>query len=200
MLPPIIFAAGYTLKKQEFFHNFPYILLYGVGGTIIVFIILTGLTAFFNSFDFIIGPTEKLNIADCMLVACVLASTDTVAALAIIKADKYPKLNSILFGEGVVNDAVTILLFRTIKGYFVNNAGHSEFTWTMFFAISWDFIYLSLLSLTIGISLGLILSYSFKRFNSFREQALIETCMIMLTGYMSYLIPEIMHLSGIIEF
>ena len=36
-------------------------------------------------------------------------------ALAIIKQEAYPKLSGVLFGEGVLNDAVSILLFRTVS-------------------------------------------------------------------------------------
>ena len=49
--------------------------------------------------------------AECLLLASVLASTDTVAVLTLITPDKYRRLNAVLFGEGVVNDAVTILLY-----------------------------------------------------------------------------------------
>jgi NhaP-type Na+/H+ or K+/H+ antiporter len=38
-----------------------------------------------------------------------------VAALSIVKEKTYPTLNSILFGEGVVNDAVAILLFHAVE-------------------------------------------------------------------------------------
>ena len=48
-------------------------------------------------------------------MASVLCATDTVAALTIVKEKSYPTLNSILFGEGVVNDAVSILLFRAVE-------------------------------------------------------------------------------------
>jgi NhaP-type Na+/H+ or K+/H+ antiporter len=46
------------------------------------------------------------------LLASVLCATDTVAALTIVKEKRFPTLNSILFGEGVVNDAVAFLLFH----------------------------------------------------------------------------------------
>lgn len=38
-----------------------------------------------------------------------------MAALSIVKEKTYPTLNSILFGEGVVNDAVAILLFHAVE-------------------------------------------------------------------------------------
>lgn len=57
----------------------------------------------------------RLSSKDCLLLASVLCATDTVAALTIVKEKNYPTLNSILFGEGVVNDAVSILLFRAVE-------------------------------------------------------------------------------------
>ena len=48
------------------------------------------------------------------MLAAILCATDSVAALTIVKRRDHPKLNSILFGEGVINDAVSILLFRTV--------------------------------------------------------------------------------------
>jgi NhaP-type Na+/H+ or K+/H+ antiporter len=54
------------------------------------------------------------------LLASVLCATDTVAALTIVKEKSYPTLNSILFGEGVVNDAVAILLFHAVEGLIIS--------------------------------------------------------------------------------
>jgi sodium/hydrogen exchanger-like protein 6/7/sodium/hydrogen exchanger 8 len=35
-----------------------------------------------------------------------------------IKPNKYPKLFSIVFGEGMINDAVAIILFKVVGGIF----------------------------------------------------------------------------------
>lgn len=35
VLPPIIFAAGYNMKRKEFFKNFKNIVILGVGSTIL---------------------------------------------------------------------------------------------------------------------------------------------------------------------
>ena len=43
-LPPISFAAGYTLQKKKFFKYFYYINLYGILGTIITFVITIAVT------------------------------------------------------------------------------------------------------------------------------------------------------------
>lgn len=57
----------------------------------------------------------RLHTKECLLLAAVLCATDTVAALTIVKEKSFPTLNSILFGEGVVNDAISILLFRAVE-------------------------------------------------------------------------------------
>lgn len=48
LLPPMIFAGGYNLKKQNFGKNFKYILLFGLLGTIAAFGIIFGLTYLIN--------------------------------------------------------------------------------------------------------------------------------------------------------
>ena len=52
------------------------------------------------------------------MLASVLCATDTVAALTIVKERDFPQLNAVLFGEGIVNDAVSILIFETIMTVF----------------------------------------------------------------------------------
>jgi NhaP-type Na+/H+ or K+/H+ antiporter len=37
-----------------------------------------------------------------------------VASLTLLKASEFPKLFSIIFGEGLVNDAVAIILFKVV--------------------------------------------------------------------------------------
>jgi len=46
-----------------------------------------------------------------MLLSSLLCSSDVIAAISLIKYDEQPKLYSIVFGEGIVNDAVAIILF-----------------------------------------------------------------------------------------
>ena len=46
-----------------------------------------------------------------------LSSSDVVAAVSLISYEKEPNLYSIVFGEGITNDAVSIILFNTVKRY-----------------------------------------------------------------------------------
>lgn len=59
---------------------------------------------------------------EILLFASVISATDAVAALAFVKEESDPKLFPILFGEGVVNDAVCIVLYQIIKGFLDSGA------------------------------------------------------------------------------
>ena len=115
LLPPIVFAAGYTLSRKNFFTNISYIITYGIIGTIINFTLLSGFAYFWS--EIVLPKEQMISFTEAMYLACVLCPTDTVAAVGLVKEKDYPKLNAILFGESVVNDAISILLFRTIRNF-----------------------------------------------------------------------------------
>ena len=112
LLPPIVFGSAYALKKKNFIRNISYIMGLGVLGTVVAMLVVSTVLMYGNEYfkDPETGETWVLG-SECLLLASILASTDTVAVLTLITADKYEVLNSVLFGEGVVNDAVTILLY-----------------------------------------------------------------------------------------
>lgn len=137
-----------------------------------------------------------------------LCATDSVAALAIVKESEYPTLNSILFGEGVVNDAVSILIFKSVEQMIESGHEHAsnpdiidtrgvqigskEIGKTIL-----DFFILTLSSLGLGIAVGLISAFVFKQVKTLQHHPVLEIFLILLFGYSSYLIAEMLALSGI---
>lgn len=52
-----------------------------------------------------------------------LCASDAVAALTMVKYEESPRLFSCIFGEGIVNDAIAIILFQTVKKLLESNEG-----------------------------------------------------------------------------
>lgn len=68
LLPPIVFAAGFTLKKKEFFRNFGTITLFAVAGTFIS-TILFGLATYLLVIIRVVKPSHlgTAPLVECML-------------------------------------------------------------------------------------------------------------------------------------
>ena len=118
-----------------------------------------------------------------------LCSSDAVAAISIINYDAQPKLFSLVFGEGITNDAVSIILFNTILKYTVEE----EFTYDTPVVIIGNFLSLGLFSLLIGIGIALIASYIIKKFRFLTHSPVHEIMLVFCFGYLSYTISEMAH-------
>lgn len=106
-------------------------MIYGIGATILSFAIISGLSLFVNNLGWIraLGNFDEkvyLSTFQIMAFASATCATDSVAALTIISAEKYPKLFIVVFGEGTLNDAVAIIIFQTVKNLV---GGNQKFYW-----------------------------------------------------------------------
>ena len=62
------------------------------------------------------GPIPiDIDIMKLLLFTALLCSSDVVAAVSIVSYEAQPKLYSCVFGEGVFNDIVSIILFNTVE-------------------------------------------------------------------------------------
>lgn len=165
LMPPIIFAAGYNLKKRKFFEYFFYIFLYGVVGTIVCFLVTFGLTRIINeastpvaNADLIIkfsldqnAPRQTLQLSplNVLLFSATICASDAVAALTLI-GEQHDKVFSVVFGESMINDAVSIILFRSVS----HIGSDSRFDVQMAFHVIGNFLYILATSVGIGIFFG----------------------------------------------
>ena len=132
---------------------------------------------------------------EILLMCSLLCSTDVVAAISIVKYEKQPKLFSLIFGEGILNDAVCIILFDTVMEY---SGPHSEFTAITPFHIVGGFLKLSFLSVFVGFVIGIISSVVFANYRNLTHSSIIECSLVFCFGYLSYSVSELIHCSGII--
>ena len=127
-LPPIVFASGFNMQRKKFFQNIGNIVLFGLVGTIITFVSFSVITVIYKDYikggemTQVNGKTGVVTVLDLstmevILMCSLLCSTDVIAAVSLIKPEKQPKLFSLVFGEGITNDAVSIILFNTVINY-----------------------------------------------------------------------------------
>ena len=101
-------------------------------------------------------------------MGAIFAATDSVATLQVLDRDSTPGLFSLVFGEGVVNDAVSVVLLgavaSTAKGTDTAAAADDEPS-SAFAGGSFvlTFIYLLLTSLVLGTAAGLGIAAALKR-------------------------------------
>ncbi|KDP23553.1 hypothetical protein JCGZ_23386 [Jatropha curcas] len=189
LLPPIIFNAGFQVKKKQFFKNFTTILLFGILGTVISFCLIS-LGAFLLLKRTGIAP---LNLQDILAIGAILSATDSVCTLQVLSQDETPFLYSIVFGEGVVNDATSIVLYNAVQ-----SLNFSNIDATVTLKLLGSFLYLFFTSTLLGIAAGLLSAFIIKTLYFGRHSTDREVALMILMAYLSYLLAEFLNLSGIL--
>jgi len=196
LLPPIIFEAGYSLEKKEFFRNLGAIALYAFGGTIISTFIVGSLTFYFAQQGWITGISTT-NRMESLLFGALISAVDPVATLSIMNNPELEcnrLLYTLVFGESVLNDAVAVVLFKTFRKYYDEDA--PDLTAGMIPKILLDFSSMTILSILVGIGLGLMTSFIYKHTN-LRKFSNLESTLLFLCCYFCYATAEALELSGI---
>lgn len=191
LLPPIILNSGYELHQANFFSNLGSILTFAIPGTFISSLVV-GLILYVWTALGLDGI--NLEFVDALAIGATLSATDPVTILSIFNAYKVdPKLYTIIFGESLLNDAISIVMFETCQKFHGHKVGISSFfegfgLFFMTFTIS------TIIGMLIGILVALILKHS-----HIRRYPQIETCLVLLFAYESYFFSNGAHMSGIVS-
>ncbi|XP_063943303.1 sodium/hydrogen exchanger 1 isoform X3 [Daucus carota subsp. sativus] len=100
---------------------------------------------------------------------------------------------SILFGEGVVNDATSVVLFHAIQKYDL-----SDINVKTAFQFGGTFLFLFTTSTLLGVSVGLLSAFIMKKLHPGRHSSDREMALMILMAYLSYMMAELFDLSGIL--
>lgn len=198
ILPPIIFHAGYCLKRKYFFRNLGAILTYAIIGTTISSFVVGALM--YGCVQ-LMPPrmATSFTFLDTLYFGALISSTDPLTILAIFH-DLHVDVNlyALVFGESVLNDAVAIVLSSSIQNYGETyQSGIGGFETEAFFRSLGEFFRIFLLSLLIGAVMGCVTALMTK-FTRVRDFPLLESALFVLMSYSTFLMAEAAELTGIV--
>lgn len=177
------------MRRKKFFENLGNILIFGLAVTLVCFIIYTGLSWIvlkYMNLHMRQHVEERyepvsLTVLQLMLFTSLLCSSDVVAAVSIVDYNAQPKLFSCIFGEGVTNDIVSIVLFNVVTRL-------QEFPFDAMtpLIILGQFLSIAIVSIVIGVFFGFLTSLMFKHMRWLTSNAVTETFIMLAIGFISY--------------
>ncbi|KAJ4753131.1 Sodium/hydrogen exchanger [Rhynchospora pubera] len=133
---------------------------------------------------------EGLNLQDYLALGTIFSATDTVCTLQVLCQEETPRLYSLVFGEGVVNDATSVVLFNAIKQIDISSLESRTAV-----KVFGDFLYLFATSTILGVATGLLTAYALKTLYFGRHSTDREIALMSLMAYLSYMLAEVNTLS-----
>ncbi|XP_063750642.1 sodium/hydrogen exchanger 6-like [Eleginops maclovinus] len=199
LLPPIIFHAGYSLKRRHFFRNIGSILAYAFIGTVIscfvIGLIMYGIVSFMK----VVGQLGgDFFFTDCLLFGAIVSATDPVTVLAIFNELKVDvDLYALLFGESVLNDAVAIVLSSSIVAY--QPAGDNSHSFEGMAMLKSFGVFLGVFSgsFALGVATGFMTAL-ISKFTKLRDFPLLETALFFLMSWSTFLLAEACGFTGVV--
>ncbi|KAH8260336.1 hypothetical protein KR026_009691 [Drosophila bipectinata] len=191
LLPPIIFESGYNLHKGNFFQNIGSILVFAIFGTTISALVI-------GAGIYLLGLAEvafRLSFSESFAFGSLISAVDPVATVAIFHAlDVDPILNMLVFGESILNDAISIVLTASITQS--ANANAEASTGEAMVGALKTFCAMFFASAGIGVIFALISALLLKHID-LRKHPSLEFAMMLMFTYAPYVLAEGIHLSGI---
>jgi len=181
LLPAIVFAAGFDLRRKNFVAHMGLIISLSLSGTFLVFLVLL--------FGASLVRSTPLTLHHRLVMAAVLSSTDSIVSRAILPSRAFPSLHAIVFGEGVLNDVVAIVLSTAAAG--------SDVTPTML-SVWRGTLWILGASSAFGLAFGLGIAVMFRYATTLQEDdAVARPCaLFIIFNYINYVLAEVLGLSG----
>uniref|UniRef100_A0A669EYG5 Sodium/hydrogen exchanger n=1 Tax=Oreochromis niloticus TaxID=8128 RepID=A0A669EYG5_ORENI len=141
----------------------------------------------------------KMTMTDSFAFGSLISAVDPVATIAIFNAlNVDPVLNMLVFGESILNDAVSIVLTNTAEGFFSRSDNSTVTGWETFLQALGYFLNMFFGSAALGTLTGLISALFLKHFD-LRNTPSLEFGMMIIFAYLPYGLAEGIKLSGIMS-
>ncbi|XP_056625700.1 sodium/hydrogen exchanger 6a [Triplophysa dalaica] len=199
LLPPIIFHAGYSLKRRHFFRNLGSIIAFAFVGTVVSCVIIGSLMYGCVTLMKKIGQMDgDFFFTDCLFFGAIVSATDPVTVLAIFNELNVDNdLYALLFGESVLNDAVAVVLSSSIVAY--QPRGDNSHTFEAMAMLKSFGVFLGVFSgsFALGVATGVVTALVTK-FTKLRDLPLLETALFFLMSWSTFLLAEACGFTGVV--
>ena len=193
LLPPIIFSAGFLLKRQLFYDNFGVVFVMAFFGTCVSAAVISVGLFYMINYTSILYHVGKFSLMECIAFGFIISSTDPVTTLSVFTSLKVdPSLYYAVLGESILNDAVAITGFRVAVRFIQNDLSSTDVMFCMP-----NFVVIVVASTVIGYVFGIVLAFLFKHVD-FEFNRIIPVSIFLGVVYVPFLLAEVLQLSGIL--
>jgi solute carrier family 9 (sodium/hydrogen exchanger), member 6/7 len=121
-LPVMIFEQGYGMHHAGVVENLEVVLLLAIPGVVASGVMIGTIVYLLSPFTFPTVVETSGGFFLCLALGALLSATDPVAVVSILKSKfdvtlRPPTIYSVIFGESMLNDAVSIVLFEVALDY-----------------------------------------------------------------------------------
>lgn len=179
-LPPLLYDAAFNISFAQFKTNINTISTLAIS---LVFITVLGIAVLAQYC--IPGMNWPLGF----VLGAILSATDAVAAMSITKGlGLSHKTMTILEGESLINDASALVAYRFAVAAVTGAA-------FVFWKASLEFVFLLGGGILVGMIMGKLLAFILKRI---KDDAIVVISFMLIMPFVTYLIAEELHVSGVI--
>lgn len=192
IVPFIVFESGFNMSRSLFFKNFSPILLLSFFGTVIASLLTAVIV-----FGLMSTTSNPMSFLESMTFGALISATDPASILATITGIPVnPNVGMIIFGESAVNNAVALILYRATLAF---ARADLKFTVSQFFATCGLVLWMFIASILIGVGCALVIALILRHINIGHHGWTLETVMVLIFAYSSYLLAELIQYSGIVS-
>jgi Na+/H+ antiporter len=179
-LPPLLYDAAFNISFKDFKTHINTISALAIG---LVFLTTTGIAILAHYI--IPGMSWPLSF----VLGSILSATDAVAAIGITKGlGLSHKTTTILEGESLVNDASALVAYRFAVAAVTGSA-------FVFWKASLDFLILMAGGVLVGFAMAKTLAFILRQV---QKNSLVTISFMLLMPFVTYLLAEELHVSGVI--
>lgn len=195
LLPPIILEASFSLYDKTFADNLGSVLILAVIGTTIS-CFLIGLSLYGLMILGAMGTVSQIPAIQIFVFSSLIVAVDPVAVLAVFtEVGINPTLYFLVFGESLLNDGVTVVLYNVMQTYNRLQAEGGTIDATQVILGIVKFFIVVIGGLIIGILVGCLSALLTKFTNTVK---VVEPIAIFGMAYLAFLLAELFEFSGII--